>query len=94
MEGYVKSGLPGALEPGKLGLNCKANKCRDTGTGDLGVLATHETSRSFVLGNPGQPAWVNAALSTSTNNKVAKKSYSISSALCQKLVNKLLNMLH
>ncbi len=28
----------------QLGLSCKANKCIDTGTGDLGVLTTHETS--------------------------------------------------
>ncbi len=28
----------------KVGLNCKANKCSDAGTGDLDVLATRETS--------------------------------------------------
>ncbi len=28
----------------QLGLSCKANKCIDTGTGDLGVLPTRETS--------------------------------------------------
>ncbi len=28
----------------QLGLNCKASKCGDCGTGDLGVLPTHETS--------------------------------------------------
>ncbi len=41
---YVKSGRSGALKPGKLGLGCEANKCSDAGTGDLGVLPTHETS--------------------------------------------------
>ncbi len=39
----VKSGRSGALKPDRLGLSCKANKCSDTGTGDLGVLTTHET---------------------------------------------------
>ncbi len=29
---------------GKLGLSCKAFKCNGTGTGDLGVLLTQETS--------------------------------------------------
>ncbi len=33
----------GALRPGKLGVSCKANKFSDAGTGDLGVLPTHET---------------------------------------------------
>ncbi len=28
----------------QLGLSCKGTKCSDTGTGDLGVLTTHETS--------------------------------------------------
>ncbi len=36
----VKSGR----KPDKLGSSCKANKYSDTGTGDLGVLPTHETS--------------------------------------------------
>ncbi len=40
----VKSGCSNALKPGRLGLNCKANKCTDAGTGGLGVLNTHETS--------------------------------------------------
>ncbi len=35
------------------GLSCKANKCSDTGTGDLGVLTTHEASP---LVTPAQPA--------------------------------------
>ncbi len=40
--GCVKSGRCSAHKPGKLGLNCKANKCSDAGTGDPGVLTTHE----------------------------------------------------
>ncbi len=40
----MKSGRSGALKPGKLGLDCNANKRSDAGTGDLGVLPTHETS--------------------------------------------------
>ncbi len=40
----VKSGHSGAFKPDKLGLSCKANKCSDAGTGDLGVLLTHEIS--------------------------------------------------
>ncbi len=40
----VKSGCSGALKLDRLGLSCKANICNDTGTGDLGVLSTHETS--------------------------------------------------
>ncbi len=38
------SGCSGALKPDKLGSSCKANKCSDAGTGDLGVLHSHETS--------------------------------------------------
>ncbi len=37
----VKSGRSSALKPGKLNL---ATKCSDAGTGDLGVLTTHEAS--------------------------------------------------
>ncbi len=33
------SGRSGAHKPAKLCLSCKANKCSDAGTGDLGVLA-------------------------------------------------------
>ncbi len=40
----VKSGRSDAHKPGKLGLSCIAGKCSDAGTGDLGVLPTHETS--------------------------------------------------
>ncbi len=40
----MKSGWSGALKPDRLGLSCKPNKCSETGTGDLGVLPTHETS--------------------------------------------------
>ncbi len=39
----MKSGRPGAHEPDKLGFSCKVNECSDAGTGDLGVLPTHET---------------------------------------------------
>ncbi len=39
----MKSPRSGAIKPGELGLSCKANKCNDAGTGDLGVLPTHET---------------------------------------------------
>ncbi len=35
-KGGVKSGRPGALKPGQLGLSGKASECSDGGTGDLG----------------------------------------------------------
>ncbi len=38
--GRVKSGRSGAPNPGKFGLSCKANKCNDAGTGDIGVQPT------------------------------------------------------
>ncbi len=37
----VKSERSGAPKPDKLGMNCKAHKCSDARTGDLGVLHTH-----------------------------------------------------
>ncbi len=40
----MKGGRSGVLKPDRLGLSCKASKCSDTGTRDLGVLTTHETS--------------------------------------------------
>ncbi len=49
----MKSGRSGALKPGRLGLSCKANKCSDAGTGDLGMLTTHETAPWFPLGDAG-----------------------------------------
>ncbi len=52
MEG-VNSGCSGALKPGKLGLSFKANKCSDAGTGDPGVLTTHEKSPCFSLDEAG-----------------------------------------
>ncbi len=52
--GGVKSGRSGALKPDKLGLSCKAHNCSDAGTGDLGVLTTHETSPWFPLVMPPQ----------------------------------------
>ncbi len=48
----VKSGYSGALRQGTLDLSCKANKCSDTETGDLGVLLTHETSPCLYDLNP------------------------------------------
>ncbi len=36
-----------------LGSSYKATKCNDTGTGDLSVLNTHETSPCFSLGDAG-----------------------------------------
>ncbi len=45
----VKSGRSGTLKLGKLGLSCKANKCGDAGTGDLGVLTTHETLAELLV---------------------------------------------
>ncbi len=39
----MKSGGSGALKPDRLGLSCKVNRRRDAGTGDLGVLTTHES---------------------------------------------------
>ncbi len=47
----MKSGCSGALKPGRLGLGCKVNKCSDAGTGDLGMLTTHETSPWLSLGD-------------------------------------------
>ncbi len=40
----VKSGRSDALKLGRLGMSVKANKYSHTGTGDLVVLTTHETS--------------------------------------------------
>ncbi len=39
----MKSGCSGTLKQDRLGLSFKANNCSDAGTGDLGVLTTHET---------------------------------------------------
>ncbi len=50
----VNSGRPGAHKPDKIGLSCKANKCSDAGTGDLGVLSIREISPWLVM--PAQPA--------------------------------------
>ncbi len=47
----MKSGHYGALKPDRFDLSCEANKCSDTGTEDLGVLTTHETSPCFSLGD-------------------------------------------
>ncbi len=41
----MKSGRSGALKPDRLGLSCRATKCSDAGTGDLGMLTAHETCR-------------------------------------------------
>ncbi len=38
-----RGGVKSTLKPGELGLSCKANQCNDAGTGDLGVLPTHNT---------------------------------------------------
>ncbi len=54
----VKSGCSGGYKPDKLGLSYKASKCSGIGTGDLGVLPTHETSPSRL-----NPTTVNAAAS-------------------------------
>ncbi len=40
----IKIKRKGALKPGRLGLSYKINNCSDSGTGGLGVLATHESS--------------------------------------------------
>ncbi len=45
------SGRSDALKPACLGLSCKANKCNDAGTGDLGVLKTHNKTPWFSLGD-------------------------------------------
>ncbi len=49
----MKNGYCGALKSGKIGSSCKANKCSDAGTGDLGVLPTHEASLWFSFGDAG-----------------------------------------
>ncbi len=49
----MKGGRSGVLKPDRLGLSCKVNKCSDAGTGNLGVLTTHETSPCFSLGDAG-----------------------------------------
>ncbi len=49
----VKSGCFGVLNPGRLDLSRKANKCSDAGTRDLVVPTTHETSPYFSLGDVG-----------------------------------------
>ncbi len=51
--GSMKNGCFSALKPERLGLSCKANKCRDAGIGDLGVLTTHEASPCLSLGDAG-----------------------------------------
>ncbi len=56
----VVSGRVGTLEPGKLGLGCKANQCSDAWIEGLGLLTPHETSLMEVttlqLVMPAQPA--------------------------------------
>ncbi len=52
-EGGVKSVYSCAFKPERLDLSCKANKCRDAGTVDLGELTTHETLPCFDLGDAG-----------------------------------------
>ncbi len=44
----------------RLGLSCKATKCSDAGTGDLGVLTAHETSPWFSPGDASstQSGWM------------------------------------
>ncbi len=49
----LKRGYSGALKPDRLGLSREANKRSDSVTGNLGVLATHETSACFSLGGAG-----------------------------------------
>ncbi len=49
----VKSGHSSAHKPGKYGLSCKANKCSNAGTGNLGWLLTQEAS-SMKIGNAGE----------------------------------------
>ncbi len=49
----MKSECSGVLKPDRLGLSCKANKCSDARTGDLGIHATHETPPCFSLGDAG-----------------------------------------
>ncbi len=34
---------------GGRGLICKANECRDAGTGDLGVLPTHKSAPCYLV---------------------------------------------
>ncbi len=45
MSECVKSGHTLALKLGKLGLNCKINRCSDGGIGGIGVLPTHDEIR-------------------------------------------------
>ncbi len=40
----MKSGRSGALKPVRFDLICKANKFKDTGAGDFGVLTAPEAS--------------------------------------------------
>ncbi len=49
----MKSGCSGALKLDGFGLNCKANKCSDAGTEDLGLLTIDETSPCFSVGDTG-----------------------------------------
>ncbi len=49
----LKGECSGALQLDWLGLRCKANKCSDTGAGDLGVLNIYEASPCFSLGEAG-----------------------------------------
>ncbi len=49
----MKSGYSGTLKLDRFGLNCKANKCSDAGTGDPGMLIIDETSPWFSVGDAG-----------------------------------------
>ncbi len=51
----MKSGCSGAHKPGRLGLSCKANKCIDAVTGDLGVLLPTKHHHVSPLVMPTQP---------------------------------------
>ncbi len=56
----MKSGCPGAVKLGRLGLSCRANKGSDAGAGDLGVLTTHEIAPTFSLGDAGRRKTIQA----------------------------------
>ncbi len=69
---WIKNEREGAMngdhKPGELKLSCKANKYSDAGTGDLGLLHTHETSLMKITA-----FLTNLGTSEASLNKLGKK---------------------
>ncbi len=91
----MKSGRSGALKPSRRGLSCKANNISDAGTGDLGVLTTHETSQWLCPGEAGsnRPGWMPLQVQVSAFSFVSKLS-GFARYLCIKQFQKWLQYSH